>query len=76
MGELAGLKRAELCAENTKLKNESRYQQQVINHLSNSLDQEMKRKDNARSIFKELDTGKMTDGTALSYIRMILLDGH
>lgn len=72
MNELTEPENVALHAENANLKNELRYRQQVIQHLSDSIDREMKMKTKIRNIFWDVDTGKMEDSTALSYIRMIV----
>ena len=72
MNELTEPENVALHAENANLKNELRYRQQLIQHLSDSLDREMKMKTKIRNVLRDVDTGKKEDGTALSYIRMIV----
>lgn len=72
MNELTEPENVALHAENANLQNELKYRQQLIQHLSNSLDRETNMKTKIRNIFRDVDTGKMEDSTALSYIRMIV----
>ena len=72
MNELTEPENVALHAENANLQNELKHRQQLIQHLSDSLDREMKMKTKIRNVLRDVDTGKKEDGTALSYIRMIV----